>query len=161
MYWNPMPTHRSDPAADSGPPLEQSRLLASVGYNCLQAYLTVVPGIKRQLAKYQLRPVEYTILSLVDANPGINQKRLGQTIRVSPPNLATLLDRMQADGLLERQRNPLDKRSHILVLTEAGRDLHAKAEKAASRAETAPGLSDDEQRELLRLLQKIFLPAQS
>ena len=139
------------------PELEQSKLLGLLGYNCLQAYLSVVPLFKKQMAKFHLRPVEFTVLSLVQANPDINQKRLGHAIKVSPPNLATLLDRMEADELIMRQRNPLDKRSQILVLTPKGSALCTKAEKAAAQAETVPGLSDAERHELMRLLQKVFL----
>jgi len=131
--------------------------LRSLGYNCLQAYLTLVPAIKVKLSKYHLRPVEFTILSIVNANPDINQKRLGQAIKVSPPNLATLLDRMEQDGLLSRQRNPKDRRSQILVLTPAGQTLCKKAEKATANVEDSPALDEAERRELFRLLQKVFL----
>ena len=127
-----------------------------MGYCCLQAYLEIVPNIKKQLAKLQLRPVEYTVLSLIDSNPQINQKRLGQTIRVSPPNLATLLDKIQADGLIERQRNPHDRRSQILALTPKGKELYLKADVVASRADATPMLSESERQQLLGLLTKIF-----
>ncbi|HWK63280.1 MAG TPA: MarR family transcriptional regulator [Eoetvoesiella sp.] len=139
------------------PPIDQSDLLSLLGYNCLQAYLAVIPVIKKQLAKHSLRPVEFTVLSLVKANPQINQKRLGQTINVSPPNLATLLDRMEADGLLVRQRNPLDKRSQILALTQKGAKLCAKAQAGAEKLEAIPQLTKAERMELMRLLQKVFL----
>jgi DNA-binding MarR family transcriptional regulator len=138
-------------------PLDQSKLLKLLGYNCLQAYLCVVPMFVKRMAKYRLRPVEFTVLSLVKANPDINQKRLSQAIKVAPPNLATLLDRMEARGLLVRQRNPLDKRSQTLVLTPEGTNICVKAEKTASEAEVVTSLTDAERAELLRLLQKIFL----
>jgi len=144
-------------AGQPEPPVDHGALLDSVGYNCLQAYLAVVPDIKKQLATLHLRPVEYTVLSLVHGNPGINQKRLGQAIKVSPPNLATLLDRMQSDGLLERQRNPRDKRSQILALTPRGQRLCGQAEHLAAQAEAASTLSPADRRQLNALLQKIFL----
>ena len=136
--------------------IDQGMLTQSVGYCCLQAYLEIVPNIKKQLGKLQLRPVEYTVLSLIHSNPNINQKRLGQTIRVSPPNLATLLDKIQADGLIERRRNPSDRRSQILALTSKGLELFNKAETVAARADITPTLSDDERKQLLSLLAKIF-----
>lgn len=138
--------------------IDQGPLIQSVGYCCLQAYLEIVPNIKKQLGKLELRPVEYTVLSLINSNPNINQKRLGQTIRVSPPNLATLLDKIQADGLIERRRNPDDRRSQILALTQKGRELQQKAEVVASRADNTPTLTDAERRQLVGLLSKIFQP---
>lgn len=145
---------RSVPATQEN--IDLGLLTQSVGYCCLQAYLEIVPNIKKQLGKLQLRPVEYTVLSLINSNPKINQKRLGQTIRVSPPNLATLLDKIQADGLIERQRNPHDRRSQILALTPKGRELHLKAEVVATRADHTPTLSETERSQLLGLLTKIF-----
>ncbi|MGC8141384.1 MarR family winged helix-turn-helix transcriptional regulator, partial [Salmonella enterica] len=60
------------------------------------------------------------MLSLLKANPNINQKRLSKAINVSPPNLATLLDKLEQRGLVVRQRNPQDRRSQVLALTPAG-----------------------------------------
>ena len=90
---------------------------------------------------------------------GGNQKRLSNAIDVSPPNLATLLDRLEKRGLLVRQRNPLDKRSQTLVLTPDGVGMCIKAEKTASELErkATSALTDTEREQLLQLLQKLFL----
>ncbi|NYT70480.1 MarR family winged helix-turn-helix transcriptional regulator [Pusillimonas noertemannii] len=155
-----MPNPKTDPPAvqPQSEHIDQSHLIGSVGYCCLQAYLEIVPNIRKQLAKLQLRPVEYTVLSLINSNPLINQKRLGQTIRVSPPNLATLLDRMQSDGLIDRQRNPNDRRSQILALTPKGQETCRKAENVAAKADITPTLTDAEREQLTRLLIKVFHP---
>jgi DNA-binding MarR family transcriptional regulator len=42
-----------------------------------------------------LRAVDFSVLSLLNANPDITQKRLSQAINVAPPNLAILLDRLE------------------------------------------------------------------
>lgn len=154
-----MPEQTSRPPEQSA--VDQSALLDSIGYNCLQTYLALVPELKKQLATLGLRPVEYTILSVVKRNSGITQKRLGETIKVSPPNLATVLDRMELDGLLARRRNPLDKRSQTLVLKARGDALCDQAEVLVAQAEAVPQLSETERQTLLSLLQKIFLPTQS
>tara|TARA_R110000851_G_scaffold308369_1_gene467229 strand:- start:9320 stop:9775 length:456 start_codon:yes stop_codon:yes gene_type:complete len=137
--------------------IDQSFLLRQVGYNCLQAYLKIEPDIKKRLTRYQLKPVEFTVLSLISANPQINQKRLGSTINVSPPNLATLLDKMESRQLLLRKRNPNDKRSQILELTDKGQLLFDKAKQQFENNEGIPNLSISEQKQLLHLLQKVFL----
>ena len=141
-------------------PLDQSILLNLVGYNCRRAYITIMPLFEKHMAKYELRPVDFSVLSLLKANPNITQKRLSQAINVSPPNLATLLDLLENRGLLIRQRNPLDKRSQTLALTSEGMRMCIKAEKTASEleAEATAALSDTERAQLLRLLQKIFVP---
>ncbi len=143
--------------ARTATPIDQTFLLSLLGYNCLQAYLKVTPPIKRLLDKHKLKPVEFTVLALVAENQQINQKRIGETINVSPPNLATLLDRMQDVGLLERQRNPRDKRSHIVALTAQGQALYEKTRTSVANLEKPASLSQDEHDQLIHLLQKVFL----
>jgi DNA-binding MarR family transcriptional regulator len=149
--------HAIQEAADQ--PLNQSVLLSLVGYNCRRAYLNIMPVFEKRMAKYQLRPVDLSVLSLLKANPNINQKRLSEAVNVSPPNLAILLDKLEQRGLLLRQRNPLDRRSQTLVLTPEGLSTCTKAEKTAAELELAAtaALTDDERAQLIALLQKIFL----
>ena len=148
----------STPAQD-GQQLDQSVLLGLVGYNCRRAYLNIMLLVSKRMDKYELRPVDYTILTLVNANPDITPKRLAQAINVSPPNLGALLERLESRDLLERRRNPSDKRSQVLALTAAGRTLCRKADKAIAdlESEATSMLSEKERADLLRLLQKIFL----
>ena len=145
--------------ADAAPPLDQSVLLSLVGYNCRRAYITIMPLFEKRMAKFELRPVDFTVLSLLKANPNINQKRLSKAINVSPPNLATLLDRLEQRDLVMRQRNPRDRRSQTLVLTAAGKSMCIKAEKTAAELEekATEALNDAERAQLIKLLQKIFI----
>lgn len=155
-----MPPGRPAPTQNTEePPLDQSRLLKLVGYSCRQAYLSIMPLFMKRMAKYELRPVDYTVITLINMNPNMTQKRLSQAINVSPPNLATLLDRLESRGLLVRQRNPADKRSQTLALTPEGLSICRKADKTAYELEyeATAVLSDEERAELLRLLQKMFL----
>jgi DNA-binding MarR family transcriptional regulator len=140
-------------------PLKQDVLLSLVGYNCRRAYLDIMPLFTERMAQYDLRTVDFSVLSLLNANPNITQKRLAQAINVSPPNMAILLDRLEQRGLLVRQRNPLDKRSQTLVLKPDGVRLCARAEQTASEleCEATAALSNDERSQLLALLQKVFL----
>lgn len=144
----------------AGQPLNQDLLLSLVGYNCRRAYLTIIPHFDARMKKFDLRAVDFSVLSLVNANPNMTQKRLSQAVNVSPPNLAILLDKLEERGLILRQRNPLDKRSQTLVLTPEGTRLCARAEKTVSELESdaTSMLNVEERSQLLQLLQKIFLP---
>jgi DNA-binding MarR family transcriptional regulator len=154
----PQPLSSTNPDSDKQA-LDQSHLLRLVGYNCQRTYLRILPLFMEQMAQYELRPVDYTIITLVNVNPDINQKRLAQAINVSPPNLAPLLDRLEKRGLLMRRRNPADKRSQTLALTLEGLNLCRKADKTAYELEieATAMLTDTDRAELLRLLQKVFL----
>lgn len=138
--------------------VNQDKLTDSIAYCCLQAYLALKSDTHQLFEQQGLRPVEYAVLQIVRSNPQISQKLLAQTIRVSPPNMATLLDRMETANMLKRQRNPRDKRSHILVLTALGLQLIASTEARVSGAESHVNLNEVEHAQLLHLLKKVFLP---
>jgi DNA-binding MarR family transcriptional regulator len=140
-------------------PVSQDLLLSLVGYNCRRAYISIMPFFQNRMAKFELRPVDFTLLSLIKANPNITQKRLAQAANVSPPNLAPMLDKLETRGIVIRQRNPMDKRSQTLALTKEGLSLCTKAEKTALalEIEATAALTDGERDQLMRLLQKVFL----
>lgn len=147
------------PGSEQEPEVDQGPLLRLIGYNCRRAYVTIMAHWNDRMAALELRPVEFSVLMLVAANPKMNQKRLGRALAIDPPNMATLLDRMEERGLVRRERNPNDKRSQFLVLTRGGRQLREKAEVIATALErgATARLSAAECTELVRLLQKVFL----
>jgi DNA-binding MarR family transcriptional regulator len=145
-------------SADS-PPLDQGKLLGLVGYNCRRAYLHILGLFRQRMAKFDLRPVDFSVLVLIQANPNVNQKRLAHALSIDPPNMATLLERLEARALIQRKPNPTDRRARLLVLTRQGAALCSEAEKVVTRMEidATPHLTRDERVELMRLAQKVFL----
>ena len=139
--------------------VNHQRLLELIGYNCRQATMVFTPLFAKRMAKLGIRRMEFAVLMLVRDNEQINQKSLAKVLHVAPPNLNLVLDRLESVGWLERYRNPLDKRSQFLRLTPRGVRKCASAEKVAieAEAECAAALSEDECRELIRLLKKIHL----
>jgi DNA-binding MarR family transcriptional regulator len=160
-----MPRSAKSAAASSPPdgnkhaPLDQKQLLGLIGYNCRRAYLCIFEVFKERMAAVDLRPVDYSVLVLVRANPEVNQKRLARALSIDPPNMATLLDRLEARKLVVRKRNPEDKRSQLLLLTPQGQKLCETAEAIVTKLEidATSALTKDERAQLIRLAQKIFL----
>jgi DNA-binding MarR family transcriptional regulator len=74
-------------------------------------------------------------------------------METDPSILVTLLNPLEADGLLSRRRDPLDRRRHLVSLTARGERRLAAAARAQREAEEElfAGL-DEEQREQLRVL---------
>jgi DNA-binding MarR family transcriptional regulator len=137
---------------------DQSELLGLAGYNIRRAYLVVQAHFDERMEKLDLRQAEFSVLSVLRSNPGINQKALAEALAVAPPNLATLLDRLEARGLLTRQRSVDDKRVQLVELTSHGARLYARALKAAAEADAAAidRLDAGERQQLKLLLRKIF-----
>lgn len=110
------------------------------------------------MADHRLTQAEFSVLALVHDNVEINQKSLADALAISPPNMAVLLERLEARALLTRERRAADRRSHVLTLTTEGKDLHRRAT-ATVRAldeQTTGTLEADERQQLNRLLQRLF-----
>lgn len=112
------------------------------------------------MQEFGLRPVEFSILLLLDGNEGVAPKQLSATLNVSPPNMAVLLARLEERGLIKRGRLASDRRQQEVALTEAGRGLALAAEEVAHglEVEASARLTPAERADLMQLLQKVFLP---
>jgi DNA-binding MarR family transcriptional regulator len=155
MSSKPSPDNAAEGQADHA---DQSELLDLTGYNIRRAYIVIQSQFEDRMEKHDLRQAEFSVLSIVKVNPGINQKALAEALAVAPPNLATLLDRLEARGLLTRQRNPDDKRVQLIELTTQGLRLYGRALKSATEADAAAvaRLTTVERQQLKTLLHKIF-----
>ncbi len=128
-----------------------------VGYATTLAGLAINKRFARQLGALGLRMAEFSILVLVDTNPEVNQKSLGETLDISPPNLAVVLDRMAERGWLRRERSERDRRAHLIRLTPEGKALTRRALRLSlgSETEVLASLSAAERGLLIELLHRL------
>jgi DNA-binding MarR family transcriptional regulator len=102
---------------------------------------------------HNLKPRQFQILGLLHDHGGLAQRELVGTIGVDPSILVGLLNPLEADGLVARERDPADRRRHLVTLTAAGERQLASASRAQQETEDALFASlDDDQREHLRAL---------
>ena len=151
--------------AASGPPpsvhvesVDTRFLETLLGYNARRTALFIIDGFLQGMAVYGLRPVDFSILSLIHHNPGITSRQLCSSLGILPPNLVGRIAALSKRGLLQRRPHPHDGRAVGLHLTPAGQQFMAQAEVKAGQLEieSTPRLSDEERATLIRLLQKIY-----
>ncbi len=145
----------------NNPPAEpiDTRFLESlIGYNARRAALAVIEQFLQHMAAHELRPVSFSVLSLVKHNPGITSSQLCAALGILPPNLVGLLKPLVKRALIERRPHPHDGRAMALHLTSTGRALMAKAEATAAELElqATANLSKSERTTLLQLLKKVY-----
>lgn len=130
-----------------------------LGYNARRVSLAVIEVFLQRMAVYKLRPVDFSVASLIVHNPGITSRQLCGTLGILPPNLVGLINSLEKRGLLRKQPHPRDGRASGLHATAAGIALMQEAEAAASAIEdeVAARLTASERKTLLRLLQKVYL----
>ncbi len=71
-------------------------------------------------------PQYLVMLALWEESP-LSVKQLSGLLQLDPGTLSPLLKRLEAAGLLTRQRDPRDERSLAVRLTEPGQDLRTQA----------------------------------
>ena len=92
-----------------------------LGYFVRRAQLWIFQDFIRTLAEVDIRPAQYSVLLVIEANPGLSQATLGQTLGIERARLVRLLDGLEARRFVQRRRSRSDRRSHILSLTPPGR----------------------------------------
>jgi len=129
-----------------------------VGYNARRAALAVISHFLEEMAVYDLRPVDFSALSLITHNPGITSRQLCSTLGIQAPNIVAMVNGFEKRGLIERHAHPRDGRAFGLMLTAEGEALMLQAEKTASslEARVATKLTAPERRDMIRLLKKIY-----
>jgi DNA-binding MarR family transcriptional regulator len=73
-----------------------------------------------QLAPLGLGPAHAGLIRAVGATPGRSQQALATQLGIHPSRLVVLIDELESDGLIERRRDPADRRYYALHLTAAG-----------------------------------------
>ena len=110
-----------------------------------------------RLVPLGVEPRHVGMLTRLAANEGRPQRAIGELIGLNPTQMVFLVDELEDRGFVERRRNPADRRSYGLYLTDAGRDMLAKVQAAglAHQAELGRSLSADEQDQLTALLRRV------
>jgi len=101
--------------------------------------------------------VQCRALLYLENNQGVSQKRLSELTELDPMTLVRILDRMEADGWVQRRFDPTDRRAHTLWLTPKAKPIldHIAQLIADTRAEALQGLSNEERSKLLELLERL------
>jgi DNA-binding MarR family transcriptional regulator len=114
-------------AEDAG--LQMGELADLLGYLLKRAQLKVFEDFLHCVAPLQLTPAQFSVLLLLDKNPGRNQTEIANTLGILRPNFVSMLDALESRDLCARMRSTNDRRSHILVMTDKGRAVLARAKK--------------------------------
>jgi DNA-binding MarR family transcriptional regulator len=96
---------------------------------------------------------DYSVLALLAEGVRETQSTIAAALDVDPSRMVALLDSLERRGLVERQRDPHDRRRHVVSITAAGKRELTRARALVRRFEDdylAP--LDDAQRATLYAL---------
>lgn len=82
-----------------------------------------------------MRLRHYVTLSLLNERDGVSQHALAETLCMDANNVVLLLNELEAAEHVERRRDPLDRRRHLVHITPAGRRALVRGERAQEQVE--------------------------
>jgi DNA-binding MarR family transcriptional regulator len=125
-------------------------LLTQLGTHCAQAFAA-------RIAELDLTPPQTGLLRAIGAAPGSSQQALAETLGTPATRLVALVDGLEQRGLVERRRNPSDRRLHAVHLTGDGTAVLDDIGRVAREHDDAElaALDPDERATLRALLEKV------
>jgi MarR family transcriptional regulator, lower aerobic nicotinate degradation pathway regulator len=142
----------------SSPPLAlHEALTRNTGFLISRMGLTASRAFAERISEVGVTPRGWGALNVLDTEGAITQQSLGRCIGMDPSTMVATIDELEAAGMVERRRNPQDRRAHALHITDKGRQTLKDGRKVARRAQEeflAP-LSSEERQQLHELLLRL------
>lgn len=136
----------------------QTPVAMATATSVMRAQQILLAEFDAALAEFDLTFARYEALVLLTFSRAgeLPMSKVGERLMVHPTSATHIVQRLEAQGLVERVPNPADGRGTLAVITPAGRE----AMEAGTRSLAAMGFGMDqlttaEQHELFRLLEKV------
>lgn len=134
-------------------------LAERTGYLVSAAHLRARVRFEELLREAGIGTADFGALATIARSGPLSQQQVAEQLSLTGTAVVQIVDRLEADGLVERRRNPTDRRSYALELTAQGRTALERARAALDRsnAELAQTLGGESaERELHGLLRKLL-----
>ena len=135
------------------------RLTADPGFLLSRVGAAIRAGFQEVLARWDLRPLQYLILLILDASGGVSQQELCMAAGIDSGNMVELLDGLESLEYAARARDPGDRRRHVVTITQRGRSALAQLRPAVDEYTNGflSPLSEVERQQLTRSLGKLYV----
>jgi DNA-binding MarR family transcriptional regulator len=145
------------------PPPEPDDLLALERQVCFAlsvAARNVVAVYRPALEPLGLTHPQYLVMLALWQHGALSVKELSRLLQLDPGTLSPLLKRLEAAGLLRRERDPKDQRNLALALTDRGRALREQAESIPTGIVERLGMPVEELLRLQEALSSVIAASQ-
>ncbi|MCP3369967.1 MarR family winged helix-turn-helix transcriptional regulator [Bradyrhizobium cajani] len=110
-------------------------LVGHAGYAVRRFQIWIFQDFIRTLGEVDIRPTQYSVLTVIGANPGLSQMAVANRLGIERARLVHLLDSLEQRRLVKRIKSKTDRRAHALHLTAQGETALAKFKRLAAEHE--------------------------
>jgi DNA-binding MarR family transcriptional regulator len=128
-----VPATSPDDQPPAGEPLPA--LADRFGYLLKHAQLRLADLTAAALAPFGITGRECAVLIAIDDRAPLSQQEVAHRLGVDRTTMVILIDELEGKGLVQRRRDPDDRRKNVVALTETGRTTLRGASQAAEEAE--------------------------
>src|SRR5271155_2324088 len=123
----------------------------------LSSQRVVLRAMAASAAKDDLTLQQFSLMGVLSRRGRVPMNALSTELRVSPPNITGVVDRLEAKGLVKRVTDPEDRRKKGIELTEKGETRYERVRTGYSESlqESLDMLTPEEQEILSKLLRKL------
>ncbi len=114
---------------DAASPHSEHVIWDRPGYLVRRLHQLHVALFMGQVAKGEVTPIQYGLLSILVNRPGIDQSMLGEELGLDPANIAEILKRLEARQLISREIDPANRRRKLCAATREGEQFVARYQK--------------------------------
>jgi DNA-binding MarR family transcriptional regulator len=122
-------------AASEPAPIDFGPLAERLGYVLRRAQIAVFRDFFETFAPFDIKPAQYSILTIIERNPGLKQAQVCDALGIKRANFVAMIDELEARGWVRRDEAPGDRRSYALVLTPQGEAFMPKLHETSARHE--------------------------
>lgn len=126
---------------------------------CFPLYAASKEVVRRytpMLKDLDLTYTQYIAMMVMWEEETITVKELGERLFLDSGTLTPLLKKMEAKGLIERERSDKDERKVVVTITQEGRDLRTTAMNVPPEMGRCVGLDTEDAVQLHKLLEKVI-----
>jgi DNA-binding MarR family transcriptional regulator len=138
-------------------PIDLGPLTGHLGYRLRRAQLAVFQAFHAQFAELDIRPAQYSVLTVLQLNPGLRQSAVAEALGIKSANFVVVIETLQKRGLLRREQMQADRRAFALHLTDAGACLVQQLDHmvAAHNAEFVARIGEQNLPSLIDMLSRL------
>lgn len=132
--------------------------LTKLSHQIIEFYEKISSWEQAVVTDTGLSPAQMHAIEIVGHAPPLRMKELAEKRGVTTGSLTVMIDRLEQQGLLQRQPHETDRRSCLIALTEKGRTLFAAHHQYHLQLtqEISAALSQEEQEQFSAILEKIL-----
>ena len=132
-------------------------LAMAAATSVMRAQQIVATAVDRALRPLELTFARYEVLMLLrfSREGALPITKVGDRLMVHPTGITKLVDKLEQQGLVQREAHPTDRRGTLARITDEGRALADKATEAVTKVRFGADLSDDQLEEIVAVVRTL------